>query len=189
MRTSNKILLGFALLMLVTATSLALNLRYRIDHHLYTRKITGDEVSHDVAKPLGHITRIHVNGFAGITVNRTLEDSIWFPPHGTGFNYRVIGDTLELIGNPQDITIGMSHLNEVELKGSGNCDVTGFNGESLAVYATDGFSMHLDTLDEGSLSIRGHGEISLSNSKCGLLLLDSTTNFHAEQDLIGSLKK
>ena len=117
------------------------------------------------------------------------EDSIWLPPHGAGFTYRVIGDTLELTGNLQDITIGMSHLNEVQLKGNGNCDVTGFTGESLAVYATDGFSVHLDTLDMGSLNFRGHGDITLSNSRCGLLLLDSTTNFRAEQDRIGSFKK
>jgi hypothetical protein len=189
MRTSNKILLGFALLIMLTATALALNVRYKVDHHLYHRKIDADVVTHNVATPIGHFTRIHVDGSASITVNRMPEDSIWLPPHSAGFTYSVVGDTLELTGNPQDVTIGMSHLNEVELKGSGNCDITGFNGETLAVYATDGFSVHLDTLDLGSLHLRGHGEISLSNSTCERLLLDSTVNFHAEGDRIGSFKK
>ena len=191
MKTSNKILLGFALVILGTVTALALDLRYKADHHLYTEKESSTfEGPRWVAKPIGHATRILVSGGEGtVTVSQSAGDSIWLFKTDSAFGYKVVGDTLEFAGNPRGISIAMRHLNEVLLKGSGDFNITGFKGDSLSIYAALGNTMQLDSLDLGCLRLRGQVEAYLTNSTCQRLWMDSAVNFHAEQDLIGSYKK
>lgn len=171
MRTSNIILLSVFLLACVSALSLALTARYKVNHHLYTTVDRGSTVS----LSLSPFSEVFIENEDNVTIRKGDVNSISWQgaQHDSAAIFSVDRGVLSLhdtISGHNEVVVTATSLDKVRLHHADQCAINGFNQDSLSVFwiprDTSGndrqnTALEIDSSDIQRLRLEGRPVISV----------------------------